>query len=165
MRRRGRDLGVAGMLVGREAELAAIAAGPAQAAGALLEGGLFEADPWPTDQGYPLIHGLFWLASNLSSLAPLVMLVDDAHWSDAPSLRFLSYLTIRLADLPIVLIVAVTQGEPAADQEALIALATAPTAVTIRPGPISHHGIESIVHSQLPEAEDEFIAEIGRAHV
>ena len=136
--------------------------GPAQAAGALLEGGPFEADPWPTDQGYPLIHGLFWLASNLSSLAPLVMLVDDAHWSDPPSLRFLSYLTIRLADLPIVLIVAVTQGEPAADQEALIALATAPTAVTIRPGPISHHGIESIVHSQLPEAEDEFIAACAR---
>src|ERR1019366_3091846 len=77
--------------------------GPAQAAGALLEGGPFEADPWPTDQGNPLILGLFWLAINLSSVATLVMLVHDAHWSFDPSLRFLIYLSVRLPHPPIVL--------------------------------------------------------------
>ena len=37
---------------------------------------------------------------DLSSTRPLLITVDDAQWSDLPSLRFLSYLSRRVADLP-----------------------------------------------------------------
>ena len=135
--------------------------GPPQAAGTLLEGEASELEP-SGDQEYQLIHGLFWLLSNLVSAGPLVMLVDDVHWSDRASLRFLVYVASRLADRPIVLIVAVRGGEPVADRQALIALMSAPTAVILRPGPITEGGVRSLVQSEFPDADDVFIGACAR---
>lgn len=52
------------------------------------------------------LHALWWVAVDLSATRPLLITVDDAQWSDQPSLRFLSYLARRVADLPIALVVA-----------------------------------------------------------
>ena len=52
------------------------------------------------------LHALWWVAVDLSASRPLLITVDDAQWSDLPSLRFLSYLGRRVADLPITLVVA-----------------------------------------------------------
>jgi hypothetical protein len=41
----------------------------------------------PTDPGYAWQHGLYWLASNMSADLPLVLVVDDLQWCDAPSAR------------------------------------------------------------------------------
>jgi DNA-binding CsgD family transcriptional regulator len=136
--------------------------GRAQAAGELLEHGFFEEERSPGDHGYQLIHGLYWLASNLSSAGPLVILVDDAHWSDPPSLRFLSYLANRIDSLPIVLVAAVGQGEPVADRRELNALVSAPSSETLRPSALSRKGIESLVLSEMPDAEDAFVDACAR---
>ncbi len=90
------------------------------------------------------------------------MIVDDVHWSDRPSLRFLVYLAHRLADKPIVLIVAVREGEPAADRQALIALMSAPTSVILRPGRITDAGVRSLVRREFPDADDVFIDACAR---
>ena len=45
---------------------------------------------------FAALHGLFWLASNLAAEQPLLLAVDDLHWCDRPSLRFLAYLARRL---------------------------------------------------------------------
>jgi predicted ATPase len=80
----------------------------ARAAGELLDGDLSELQP-PRDHEYRLIVSLYSLTRNLASGGPLVMVVDDVHWSDRSSLRFLVYLAYRLADRPIVLVVAVRE--------------------------------------------------------
>lgn len=51
------------------------------------------------------LHALWWVAIDLSAGRPLLITVDDAQWSDQPSLRFLGYLARRVADLPIALVV------------------------------------------------------------
>jgi DNA-binding CsgD family transcriptional regulator len=51
------------------------------------------------------LHALWWVAIDLSATRPLLITVDDAQWSDQPSLRFLGYLARRVADLPIALVV------------------------------------------------------------
>jgi DNA-binding CsgD family transcriptional regulator len=51
------------------------------------------------------LHALWWVAIDLSASRPLLITVDDAQWSDQPSLRFLGYLARRVADLPIALVV------------------------------------------------------------
>jgi DNA-binding CsgD family transcriptional regulator len=135
--------------------------GPARAAGVLLDGGPSDT-PSPAEQGYPLIHALFWLARNLASSEPIVMLIDDAHWSDPSSLRFLAYLADRLATLPVALIAAVRQGESAADDQALAALKSASETRIICPGPISAAGVESLVRVEFPEAEDGFVSACAR---
>ena len=37
---------------------------------------------------------------------PLCLVVDDAHWADAPSLRYLAFLLTRLEELDVALVVA-----------------------------------------------------------
>src|SRR5215468_2806290 len=67
------------------------------------------------DVPYATTHGLYWLAANLAARRPLVIAVDDAHWADAPSLRWLTHLAARIDGLPIALLLAVRSGpdEPA----------------------------------------------------
>ena len=62
------------------------------------------------------VHGLYWLTLNLAERGPLLVSVDDAHWADPPSLRFLSYLAGRLEGVGVLVIVAARRIEaPAAD--------------------------------------------------
>jgi hypothetical protein len=48
------------------------------------------------DPSFAVLHGLYWLTANLAERCPLLIAVDDAHWADAASLRFLVYLVGRL---------------------------------------------------------------------
>ena len=43
--------------------------------------------------GFATLHGLYWLILNLAGDDPLLLAIDDLHWVDHPSLRFISYLT------------------------------------------------------------------------
>ena len=60
---------------------------------------VFRADPdsakHPGDVGFARLHGLHWLVANLAERAPLLIALDDVHWADEPSLRFLDHLTRR----------------------------------------------------------------------
>jgi DNA-binding CsgD family transcriptional regulator len=67
------------------------------------------------DLPFTVIHGLYWLLAKLSENGPLAVVVDDAHWCDDPTLRFLTYLVPRLGDLPVLLLVA---SRPAAPERA-----------------------------------------------
>lgn len=64
------------------------------------------------DRGFAVIHGLFWCVANLAERRPLLLLLDDAHWFDAASLRFALYLARRVSDLPVALVVATREDEP-----------------------------------------------------
>lgn len=57
------------------------------------------------------LHGLYWLTAGLAERAPLLLALDDAHWADEPSLRFLAYLAERLKDLPVLVVLSVRTGE------------------------------------------------------
>ena len=47
------------------------------------------------DAMHAAARGLVWLASNLAERAPALLVVDDVHWGDAPSLRWLALLAPR----------------------------------------------------------------------
>src|ERR687898_606293 len=88
--------------------------------------GVFDAEPDPVaanDVSHAQLNGLFWLTVNLSEQEPLLLVVDDAHWADAPSLRFLAVLARRLEDLPVAVAVGARPAEPDAEQDLLDALA------------------------------------------
>src|SRR4051794_4293071 len=111
-----------------------------------LTGG--EAD----DPAHATLYGLYWLAATLAAEQPLVLVVDDAHWADAPSLRFLDGLARRVEDLPLLLVIAARPGERAL----LDGLAAAPAATLIHPQPLSPEGVETFVRATL-DAAPEFI--------
>ena len=66
------------------------------------------------DPTFAVLHGLYWLCANLAQRGPVLLAVDDAHWADAPSLRFLAYLARRIDDLPVVVVCAQPPGRPLA---------------------------------------------------
>ncbi len=62
---------------------------------------------------FGVLHGLYWCVANLADQGPVLLVVDDAHWADEPSLRFTAYLARRIESLHATLIVAARPGEPA----------------------------------------------------
>ena len=71
------------------------------------------------DRVFARFHGLHWLCARLADERPLALLVDDAHWADELSLRFLAYLAARIEEIPACAVVAVRTGEAAAAPAAL----------------------------------------------
>ena len=116
-------------------------------------------DPTPashdSDASFARLHGLFWLTVNLCTQGPLLMVVDDIHWGDAPSLRFLAHLLPRLDGLPLLLKVALRPAEPAADPHLLTQIITDPVATVVRPAPLSQAGSAQLIRALLDDHADE----------
>src|SRR6266576_885289 len=82
-------------------------------AAALAKPVLFAADPAAgADPSFSALHGLYWLTINLADAQPLLVAVDDAHWADVASLRWLIYLARRLAGVPVAIVLATRPAEP-----------------------------------------------------
>jgi DNA-binding CsgD family transcriptional regulator len=110
-----------------------------------------------------VLHGLYWLASNLAEAKPLLLVVDDAGWADRPSLTWMHYLAQRIEELPLVLLVASRPREPGAAHDLLDRLLAGPSALVIEPAPLSEHAVEGVVRDRLPDAEPEFCAACAAA--
>ena len=59
------------------------------------------------------------------------MVVDDAHWADAPSLRYLAFLLPRLEELDVALVLATRRRDAGTDPELLASVTTDPSAELI----------------------------------
>ena len=53
---------------------------------------------------FAIVHGLYWLAANVALQRPTLLAIDDLHWADTPSLRWLLYLTRRLEGVPLLVV-------------------------------------------------------------
>ena len=77
-----------------EHERDALLAGAARAVRPLLLGEALETAA--TDTSFAVLHGLYWLTVNLAERRPVLIAVDDTHWADEASLRWLAHLAPRL---------------------------------------------------------------------
>lgn len=135
---------------------AALLRGAAALAGPLLGLSAEARGPMPDapDPGLATFHGLYWLTSNLAAETPLVMVVDDAHWADAPSLRFLHYLARRLEGMPVLLAVAARSDELSPERELLAGLAAEAGANLVRPGALSAAAVARLAERTLGAEPD-----------
>jgi DNA-binding NarL/FixJ family response regulator len=142
--------GVARQLFGRADE--------ALGAAALARRALDPETPEPAlagDAMYAAAHGLTWLASDLAEQAPLLLVADDVHWADAPSLRWLGQLAHRLDELRLGVLCAVRAGEPVPEPE-LLAELLASAEAPVRPRPLGPAAAEALVRARLPQADASF---------
>jgi hypothetical protein len=58
-----------------------------------------------------VLHGLFRLSLRIAATAPLVLLVDDIHKADSPSLRWLRYLVRKNTQAPVLVVATVRTGD------------------------------------------------------
>jgi DNA-binding CsgD family transcriptional regulator len=75
-----------------------------------------------SERMFTVVHGLYWLVVNASGAGPVLVVVDDLHWADQASLRFLLYLAGRLAGLPVALVLSWRAAEPGAGADPLARL-------------------------------------------
>jgi hypothetical protein len=107
------------------------------------------------DVSFAALHGLFWVALNLAAEGPLFLAIDDLHWCDRPSLRFVAYLARRLEGQPILVATTVRTGEPGTDVALLGEIAHDPSTVTVRPVPLSPEAVRALVRERLGAEADE----------
>jgi len=80
---------------------------------------------------FVMLHALYWLTVRLTERRPLMLAVDDLHWADTASLRWLLYLARRADALPLVIAASWNTGEPGTDSELLGELAETLTPVPV----------------------------------
>lgn len=120
----------------------------------------------PADEGSPptpvseidLHHALYWLCANLADQCPVVIVVDDAHWADLSSLRWVAYLARRLEDLAVFVVVSIRSSEPESALPPLAELRADANTVTLRPRPLSQRAVADVVHRLYRVAPDEEFA-------
>ena len=118
-----------------------------------------DADYAVSDGGFGTLHGLFWLTANLAVERPLCLSIDDLHWSDRASLRFLAYLERRLERLGVLVMAASRTEDTEAGSRLIWEIAQDPVAVSIPLSALSMHAVEQIVRDRLgPGAESSFCA-------
>jgi DNA-binding CsgD family transcriptional regulator len=99
------------------------------------------------DVPHATVHGLYWLTANLAAGAPLVITIDDAHWADTASLRWLSHLAARMDDLPIVVLLGARSGP---DQPELLGeLRDYPACVPVDLRTLGREGSAALVRDAL----------------
>ena len=103
------------------------------------------------DGSFAALHGLYWLAVNLTSDGPLMLAIDDLQWCDSASLRSLAYLVRRLEAVPVLVVGTVRAGEPHEDESLLAELALEPAAVVLRPTTLSADAVADLVGRRLGE--------------
>ncbi|MGH2803953.1 MAG: AAA family ATPase, partial [Thermoleophilaceae bacterium] len=117
---------------------------------------LLDGAPSPEGLGASL-HGLYWLSANLAEERPLLLLVDDVHWCDQPTLRFLVYLAQRIEELPIAAVLAAAEGQPPEPDPLLDELRAHFATTVIRPEALSADAVAHRLHeSVLPGVEPDF---------
>jgi DNA-binding CsgD family transcriptional regulator/tetratricopeptide (TPR) repeat protein len=106
------------------------------------------------DARFPVVHGLYWLTANLAGEAAVLLWVDDLQWVDRPSRRFLAYLSRRLGDLPVLLIVGLRPALPGEDRTEADAIAAARATLILKPAPLSIEGVAALAERRLGSPPD-----------
>lgn len=122
----------------------------------VFEGAAALAEPVLDLRGEPAVggqfaalHGLYWVAANLSGAGPLLLAVDDAHWSDAASLRWLAYLLNRLEGLPVLVAIATRPPQSAPRLEGLTTVLAHPGVRILSIGALGESSVAVLVKTAL----------------
>ena len=106
------------------------------------------------DSTFATLHGLYWLTANAAADGPLVLSLDDLHWCDRGSLRYLTYLVRRLEGLPVLVAATLRSTDPGTDPALIAEIANDPATISVRPGPLSEEATTEIVRERLGSDAD-----------
>jgi DNA-binding CsgD family transcriptional regulator len=152
------------LLAAREAKRRQLLAGAGRLGAAALDPKTAAEQPKGSDASFAAIHGLYWLLVNFGSRSPFVLTVDDVQWADDPSLRWLAYAVPRIEEVPVLVALALREGEPAPSDRPLSDLLADGRITVVSPAPLSETAILEIVRGRLSRKADAgFCAVVHRA--
>jgi DNA-binding NarL/FixJ family response regulator len=130
-------------------------AGAAAPARAIFEAEDSHGNGLTSDATFAALHGLYWLTANVAADGPLLLSVDDLHWCDRPSLRYLAYLVRRLEDMPALIGATLRSTDPGTDPALIAEIEHDPATYAVRPGPLSGAAVTELVRARLADDADE----------
>jgi DNA-binding CsgD family transcriptional regulator len=136
-------------------------AGAAQGARPIF--GSLDAGGAEGDASFAALHGLFWLVVNLAGDGPLLLVVDDLHWADRSSLRFVAYLAGRLEALPVGVVAGLRTAEPGTDPALVAEITRDPGTRVVTPGPLSSGATSALIAGRVGAADPGFADACHRA--
>jgi tetratricopeptide (TPR) repeat protein len=143
---------------------AQLLSGAAALAAPLFAVGPGAAESSGTETSFAMLHGLYWLAANFALRRPTLIAVDDLHWADEPSLRWLAYLARRIEGLPLLLAMATRPHEHARAPSLMAELLADPLATVIRPGTLGQESVAALAAALFGlEPDEDFAAALGDA--
>jgi class 3 adenylate cyclase/predicted ATPase/DNA-binding CsgD family transcriptional regulator len=117
-----------------------------------------------TDVSFAMLHGLYWLAANAALRRPVLIAIDDLHWADSSSLRWLAHLQRRLEGLPLLVAVATRPPDQSVSEARITEILADPAAAIVRPTPL---GFGSVAHMAREifgrESDPEFVDAVWAA--
>jgi DNA-binding CsgD family transcriptional regulator len=117
-----------------------------------------ESDEEGTETSFAMLHGLYWLAANFALRRPTLLVVDDVHWADEPSLRWLGYLARRLEGLSLLIVVATRPPEQAHTPPLVTEILADPLATVIRPAALGQASAATLAEVLFGLEPDEVFA-------
>jgi DNA-binding CsgD family transcriptional regulator len=104
---------------------------------------------------YARLHGLYWLCAGFAAQQPLMLVIDDAHWADEPSLQWLLFMARRVRDMPVTLLLS-ARPAGAGDWPGPLALLRGEPGVAVStPRPLTEPASRILIGRMLGEAPDE----------
>jgi DNA-binding CsgD family transcriptional regulator/tetratricopeptide (TPR) repeat protein len=126
-------------------------AAPARGALGLDPGSDLEHD------SFAVLHGIYWVTAALAERKPLLLAIDDAHWSDSGSLDFVGFLLPRLQELPVLMVTTARPDEPD-PPPALGRILADPSLQHLTPAPLSSEATGILLAQELTRQPDPLFA-------
>jgi class 3 adenylate cyclase/DNA-binding CsgD family transcriptional regulator len=137
---------------------AELLAGAAELAAPLFTAAVPGGEGAAAETSFAMLHGLYWLAANIAARNPSLLVVDDLHWADDPSLRWLTYLARRIEGLPLLLLVGTRPPEQAQAPRLVAELLADPLATMIRPSALGDRSAATLAQELFGLQPDQAFA-------
>jgi DNA-binding CsgD family transcriptional regulator len=132
-----------------ESERARLLDGAAVQAGDLLLGGTVPGPGATTS----IAHSILWLCAALTDgTAPMMLVIDDGHWADRPSLEVINYLARRVCDVPVLIVLAFRPDVPDAASDLLTLIGDGRFTQSLTLRPLTAAGSVELMRRSAPAA-------------
>ena len=100
------------------------------------------------DPAHGTLRGRYWLTVSAAEAGPLVVSVDDLHWSDPASLRYLAHLVRRLDGLGV-LVLATMRARRSPEPGVIDEVTDGADAADLRLPPLSAEEVSALLTARL----------------
>ena len=99
---------------------------------------------------------MLWLCAAITDGgAPMMLVIDDGHWADRPSLEVISYLARRVSDVPMLIVLAFRPDVPGAASDLLTLIGDGRFTSSLTLRPLTAGGSAELMRRSAPAASIE----------
>ena len=106
---------------------------------------------------------LYWVLAEMAADSPVLLVVDDVHWCDLESLRWIGFVVRRLEGVNLAVLLAARPPDLSPPQRAFTALQEEPRVQRVALEPLTSEAAAVIVRDRFGAADDAFVVACHQA--